>query len=120
VLATGWFLSLALLFATPLWNWELSEQPPIGPALSLANRKPGESIQLLAGDQQTQRPSLNWYLDSATPPLAREGGRWPRTSFRLLARTDLGTQGAAARCQLEESGEEGWKRWACGPRKAGS
>ena len=114
IVVFGWYLSLALLFASPLWNWELSEQPSIGPALDLAKRRPGElPIRLLDGDDQTRRPSLHWYLDSPAPPLDERGKRWPPQPFRLLTRADQKLPKAGARCKLEQSVEQGWNRWLC-------
>jgi 4-amino-4-deoxy-L-arabinose transferase-like glycosyltransferase len=113
VVAAGWWFSLMLLFAGPLWNWELSEQPPLTPALQLAAEGGGEPVQLLEGDAQSERPSLHWYLNSASPPLEEETSRWPIHDFRLLARSQDGVQGAGHRCQLEEKGGGGWKLWRC-------
>jgi hypothetical protein len=114
LLATGWFLALALLFAGPLWNWELGEQPPIAPALALAARQNGEPpVLLLNGDEQTQRPSLLWYLNTSSAPLEERGEPWPPYRFRMLARSKPGDQGPAGRCRLEQTGGAGWNRWEC-------
>jgi 4-amino-4-deoxy-L-arabinose transferase-like glycosyltransferase len=114
VMATGWFLALGVLFAGPLWNWELAEQPSIAPALALAAGQNGESpVLLLEGDGQTQRPSLLWYLNASSVPLEERGAPWPAHSFRMLARSKPGDLGAESRCRLEQSGEAGWNRWEC-------
>lgn len=114
VMATGWFLALGVLFAGPLWNWELAEQPPIAPALALAKRQSGESpVLLLVGDGQTQRPSLHWYLNPSSAPLEGKGESWPTHRFRMLARSKPGTEGVESRCRLEQTGGEGWNRWEC-------
>jgi len=114
VMATGWFLALGVLFAGPLWNWELAEQPSIAPALALAAGQNGESpVLLLEGDGQTQRPSLLWYLNASSVPLEERGAPWPSHSFRMLARSKPGDLGAESRCRLEQSGEAGWNRWEC-------
>jgi 4-amino-4-deoxy-L-arabinose transferase-like glycosyltransferase len=120
MVAGGWFLALALLFASPLWNWELSEKPSLRPALALAEREGGEAPHLLEGDEQTQRPSLYWYLDSPSAPLDGNGARWPRHRFHLLARSEPRPQGVAIDCRRERSGEGGWQRWDCQPRIGGS
>lgn len=119
--AVGWFLSLALLFAGPLWNWELGEQPSITAALQVAGKRTGPTpIFLLEGDGQMQRPSLHWYLDPPVAPLGEQTGRWPRHRFQLLVRA--GHEGSAekARCRLEEAGPDGWQRWRCPDRTGGS
>jgi 4-amino-4-deoxy-L-arabinose transferase-like glycosyltransferase len=119
LVAAGWFLALGLLFASPLWNWELNEQPLITPALELAARNGKEPLHLLDGDEQTQRPSLHWYLDSTSAPLEAGRGPWPRYPFRLLGRSDPGPQGVEAGCRLEPPGQEGWRRWECRGRSGG-
>jgi 4-amino-4-deoxy-L-arabinose transferase-like glycosyltransferase len=62
-LALGFWLSLALLFSSPLWLWELNELWSVKPAALQAQAQ----VQALAvADlhlwRQGERPSLNWYL----------------------------------------------------------
>lgn len=121
VLATGWLLSLGCLFASPFWNWELGNAPPIAPALGLASAGPGAPrVLLLESDAESQRPSLHWYLDSPTTPLAEERSRWPRGHFRIVARNAPEEASGAERCRMELEGSSGWKRWDCRARNANS
>jgi 4-amino-4-deoxy-L-arabinose transferase-like glycosyltransferase len=116
-LAAGWLLSLAMLFSSSLWNWELNEQAPIEAALELAGRDNGLSrkapLTVLAEDAESQRPSLHWYLDSSFRPVERERKTWPRHSFLLLARSDRAIAPALERCRVDQAGSGGWKRWYC-------
>jgi hypothetical protein len=69
-LALGFWLSLALLFGSPLWLWELNERWPVKPvALQVQTQV---QAQALAGAdlhlwRQGERPSLNWYLGRRVP-----------------------------------------------------
>jgi 4-amino-4-deoxy-L-arabinose transferase-like glycosyltransferase len=115
--SAGWLLSLALLFASPLWNWELNNQASLGPVLELA-RIPDDLRQhapltMLREDAESQRPSVHWYLDSGFSPLERDHDFWPQQRFLLLTRSDRAVTEAAERCQLDQVGSEGWKRWLC-------
>lgn len=116
-ISAGWLLSLALLFASPLWNWELNEQPPLGPVLELARipDDPGQRapLAMLEKDAESQQPSIHWYLDSGFSPLERDHGSWPQQTFLLLTRSDAAVIAATDRCQLEQIGSQGWKRWLC-------
>ncbi len=116
-LSAGWLLSLALLFGSPLWNWELNEQASLEPVLELApihqDPKQDAPLTLLEEDEESQRPSLHWYLNSAFRPLDREHDSWPRQSFLLLTRSDRPLDKAQDRCRVEQSGSQGWKRWYC-------
>lgn len=117
--SAGWFLALLLLFAGPLWNWELSEQPPISPALRLADTAPQAApVYLLERDAASLRPSLHWYLNTPGAPLEPEVHRWPRSRFRLISRVSPTSQKESQRCRLAEAGGDGWKRWDCRPRGA--
>lgn len=117
----GWFLALGLLFAGPLWNWELAEQPPITPAVRLAFTGPAAPpVHLLEQDAESLRPSLHWYLNSPGAPLEPEASRWPRSRFRLISRTRPPTESASERCQLAQAGDDGWKRWDCKARGGAS
>ncbi|MFM7646838.1 MAG: hypothetical protein ACKO50_01960 [Cyanobium sp.] len=118
VVATGWILALALLFASPLWNWERNEQPSLTPALELAAEKGSEPLHLLEGDEHSQRPSLHWYLDLSFPPLNEDSARWPRQAFTLLVHSDPLSTEARERCRLQQTGESGWQLWTCQARAA--
>ena len=117
LLAVGWLASLALLFTGPLWNWELAEQPAIGPALALVVPRQGsDDLHLLAGDGASQRPSLLWYLDVSSAPLQRQAHHWPHQRFQLLTQALPEWDDASGRrCHLERSAAGGWQRWRCDP-----
>ncbi len=68
-LALGFWLSLALLFGSPLWLWELNELWPVKPAALQVQAQ----VQALAAAElhlwrQGERPSLNWYLARRVQP----------------------------------------------------
>lgn len=118
VVATGWIIALGLLFASPLWNWERNEQPSLTPALELSAGKGSAPLYLLDGDEQSDRPSLHWYLDSSSPPLNEDSARWPREAFTLLVRSDHLSTEAGKRCRLQQASESGWQLWTCQARAA--
>lgn len=60
-LALGFWLSLALLFSSPLWLWELNELWPVKP-VALQAQAQGLAAADLHLWRQGERPSLNWYL----------------------------------------------------------
>jgi hypothetical protein len=69
VLLLGDGLALALLFASPLWLWELNENWPVADGVALlqeagAGRDGGE-VRLW---RQGERPSINWYLGQRIRP----------------------------------------------------
>ncbi len=69
VLLVGDVLALALLFASPLWLWELNENWPVADGVALlqeagAGRDGGE-VRLW---RQGERPSLNWYVGQRIRP----------------------------------------------------
>jgi 4-amino-4-deoxy-L-arabinose transferase-like glycosyltransferase len=117
LLAIGWLLSLAMLFSSSLWNWELNNQYPIKPALDLAARENGVSrkapLTVLQEDKESGRPSLHWYLDTSFGPLDPDQKTWPRHPFLLLARSDRALAPALERCGVEKAGSQGWKLWYC-------
>lgn len=117
LIAGGWVLSLACLFASPLWNWELANAAPIAPALGLASTGSGGSkVWLLERDSESQRPSLHWYLDSPASPLAEESNRWPGDRFRVVARLTPAEGRGGQRCRMAQAGRGGWKSWDCRAR----
>jgi hypothetical protein len=69
-LALGFWLSLVLLFGSPLWLWELNERWPVKPVALQVQTQVQD--QALAGAdlhlwRQGERPSLNWYLARRVP-----------------------------------------------------
>jgi 4-amino-4-deoxy-L-arabinose transferase-like glycosyltransferase len=67
-LASGFWLSLALLFGSPLWLWELNELWPVKPAaLQVQTQVQGLAAADLHLWRQGERPSLNWYLARRVP-----------------------------------------------------
>ena len=130
-LVLGWSLSLLTLFSTPLWNWELSEQPSIGPLLPLVSRnsRGGDqaAVPLLVEGAQGRRPSLQWYAQDTLKPKLEE----LRSAERLLLVSEaasaertrlahkLGVDRINGRtCSLERSGPSGWRRWLCHPGRS--
>jgi hypothetical protein len=61
-LVCGWCTALALLMASPLWNWELNEQPPLDRRLLAGRLLPGEWDMTDA--KNMQRPSYVWYSNA--------------------------------------------------------
>ena len=114
VLAVGWFLSLLLLFSTPLWNWELNEQPAVRPAQQLLPR-PGEGgeplpLRRTRRDPDNRRPSFLWYLDPSPPADERTTG-----PYGVLSRADrLRDEDERRRCRPVDGGPGGWRLWRCG------
>jgi 4-amino-4-deoxy-L-arabinose transferase-like glycosyltransferase len=109
VLAGGWYLSLLALFSTPLWNWELNQQPPLSPALELVGgpaRRPAQPIVI--DDADAFSPSAIWYLDPVGIDAIPSG-----TSYLLLSRSGPAAPAAGRHCQLEREGTAGWKLWRC-------
>jgi hypothetical protein len=80
VLAGGVWATLALLFAGPLWLWELNETWPAPPVAALVASAPelkAAGAPAPALWQESERPSLNWYAGrrlpvAADPPVAAE------------------------------------------------
>ena len=64
-LALGFWLSLALLFSSSLWLWELNELWPVKPAALKAQALAAADLHLW---RQGERPSLNWYLARRVEP----------------------------------------------------
>ena len=56
--------ALALIFSSPLWNWELNETWPVKPVADLATFGQGLPITIAGHDE---RPSLNWYANQRIP-----------------------------------------------------
>jgi 4-amino-4-deoxy-L-arabinose transferase-like glycosyltransferase len=61
-LVAGWCTALALLMASPLWNWELAEQPSLDNRLLSGRLLPGELV--LMESRNLQRPSAVWYSNA--------------------------------------------------------
>jgi hypothetical protein len=116
-LAGGWTLSLLLLFGSPLWNWELNEQPSILPAIALASgterAAAGLPLVLPPDDGDGRRPSFLWYLDPSTDSAGEGGGPGPAGGFLVISRTGRPDLPPPASCRLDAVGEQGWKRWLC-------
>jgi 4-amino-4-deoxy-L-arabinose transferase-like glycosyltransferase len=64
-LALGFWLSLALLFSSSLWLWELNELWPVKPVALKAQALAAADLHLW---RQGERPSLNWYLGRRVEP----------------------------------------------------
>jgi len=64
-LALGFWLSLALLFSSSLWLWELNELWPVKPAALKAQALAAADLHLW---RQGERPSLNWYRARRVEP----------------------------------------------------
>ncbi len=64
-LATGFWLSLALLFSSSLWLWELNELWPVRPVAEQAKALATADLHLW---RQGERPSLNWYAGRRLEP----------------------------------------------------
>jgi hypothetical protein len=113
-LPLGWFLSLLLLVSTPLWNWELNEQPPVLPALQLMMRWQGHGgaslpLRRARRDPDNRRPSLLWYLDPAPPADRRTSG-----AYGVISRADrLRDEAERRRCRPTEHTSDGWRLWRC-------
>jgi hypothetical protein len=97
-------LALALLFASPLWLWELNENWPVADGLALLQDagagRDGAQVRLW---RQGERPSLSWYANRQIRPedhldLPERGSIWllglePVQAPGLRCQT-LGTRGA--------------------------
>ena len=71
-LTCGNVATLALLFHSPLWLWELNETWPVQPVAALARDNPGTGLTLKGYDE---RPSLNWYAEQRIPRFKGDAGR---------------------------------------------
>ena len=71
-LTCGNVATLALLFHSPLWLWELNEAWPVQPVAALARDNPGTGLTLKGYDE---RPSLNWYAEQRIPRFKGDAGR---------------------------------------------
>ena len=113
VLAGGVWATLALLFAGPLWLWELNETWPAPPVAALVASAPelkaaGAPAPTLW--QESERPSLNWYAGrrlpvAADPPVAAELALLSRSApaiagYRCLEQGSSGGLGLY-RCQRQ-------------------
>jgi hypothetical protein len=112
-LPLGWFLSLLLLFSTPVWNWELNEQPAVLPALQLLRWQGpgGEPLPLRRArrDPDNRRPSFLWYLDPAPPADRRTSG-----GYVVISRADrLRDEAERRRCRPTDHSSDGWRLWRC-------
>jgi hypothetical protein len=116
-LGGGWVLSLLVLFGSPLWNWELNEQPSILPAIALAHGtdRAGRGLPLVLppGDGDGRRPSFLWYLDPSTDPSGGGGSSGSAGSFLVITRADHPELPPPASCRVDAVGALGWKRWLC-------
>jgi 4-amino-4-deoxy-L-arabinose transferase-like glycosyltransferase len=116
-LGGGWALSLLVLFGSPLWNWELNEQPSIKPAIALApgTDQAGRGLPLVLppDDEDGRRPSFIWYLDPSTAPSGEASGSGSKGKFLVITRTEQPDLPPPTSCQLDAVGAEGWKRWLC-------
>ncbi len=117
LLALGWYGSLLLLFSGQLWNWELNEQPPIAPAVALANPAaavPPGPAPPLSTDGESSRPSLLWYINAEFPPLAAgsDPERIPPV-FGLISQAGSLQPPDGYRCEVIAAGAQQWKRWRC-------
>ncbi|MEB3266643.1 MAG: hypothetical protein VKN13_08530 [Cyanobacteriota bacterium] len=123
LLLLGWCGSLLLLFASPLWHWELNEQPLIAPLLPLVEQTPASGGPLLVSEGMERRISLAW---SAGRPLRS----WPPAAgqalppgFALVARADgigagalpLPSPPALVSCKIQQPPARAgaWAWWWC-------
>jgi len=131
LLALGWGLSLGILFAGPLWNWELNEQELVGPLIPLLRTNPAgggptAGLPVYLWGESPSRPSLIWYSDDQLRDLPDQ--RTTPLPQRLLvisrspspsSGTPMWEQQSAAskhpelRCRIDQTGTEGWNRWLC-------
>lgn len=127
LLLTGWCGSLLLLFAGPLWNWELNEQPPIAPLIPLVSQRPAQGAALLVAEGMDRRYSLAWYAGQPLAPWPAHGDRPLPAAFALVAPADgsampvqpLPAPPATVHCRLSDApGGGNWARWWCEQRPA--
>ena len=127
-LVLGWCLSLLALGSSPLWNWELNENAsivPLQPLVAAAGSPADQAATpLIVEGTIGRRPSLRWY---AQQPLGKRRhsqdlSQAPQVWLVSQAPTPEQTRLAqrlgrdrihASSCQLERSGDQGWKRWLC-------
>jgi len=125
-LVIGWSLSLLALFSTPLWNWELGEQPSIRPLLTLVSRpsRSGDlaAVPLLVEGLRGRPPSLQWYAQDPLKPRIQALSKAEKLLLVSQATSPEQTRLAQKlgpdwinrhRCALERTGEAGWHRWLC-------
>jgi 4-amino-4-deoxy-L-arabinose transferase-like glycosyltransferase len=118
LLALGCYFSLALLFQSPLWNWELNASPSIQPLIGLVSPSSlggGRSqLPLFVNSSEASRPSVRWY---ANQHLHRLRAKSLKPGEAALVVTQSERAPAGLRCQLDLAGSGGWNRWSC--QKAG-
>jgi len=105
-MVTGSWLSLALLFQSPLWLWELQETWSVAAPAALARGIPGE-VRVLGHDE---RPSLNWYAGKRI----RRGSRNDPKGWMLMGPAS-NRPIAPADCLLAARSED-WQLLNCDPR----
>ncbi len=133
LLTAGWWFSLALLFRSPLWNWELNENWPVRPVAALALTAPSPSGPAAAAvylrGEDGSRPSLHWYSQRKVQTLPDQASADLPARFVLIQREEDGPQpadqasiqlGNGAICRLDGPPQEPWQRWLCiNPAAAG-
>jgi 4-amino-4-deoxy-L-arabinose transferase-like glycosyltransferase len=126
LLTAGWWLSLVLLFRSPLWNWELNENWPVRPVAELALAAPTRSepapAAIYLGGVDGERPSLYWYTQRRVRNLPDSAAADLPNRFLLIQREHGDPPSAGevsiqlsngAFCRLENPGRQQWNRWLC-------
>lgn len=122
ILIIGWLSSMFILFSTPLWNWELNENPHISQLIPLVKQIKDESTNILVTDGMEFRPSLAWYAGQEIRP-------WPvltkknlEKPFVVIAPTKsiessalfLSGANKSLNCKLTKlSKNSSWASWLC-------
>jgi len=131
LLTAGWWLSLLLLFRSPLWNWELNENWPVQPVAALAAPIPSEAgaTAVYLRGEEGERPSLHWYAQRRVRTLPKNGAADLPSVFVLIQRQGDDRQpadGASIQlgdgmiCRLDGPRQQPWQRWLCiNPAAAG-
>lgn len=110
-LLAGWCSALALLMASPLWNWELNEQASLDSQLLSRRLQAGEVV--VAHGKDLQRPSFVWYSNAAPGQLLSSESISDLNNFALIQHRDDDLPVSSHACRLAEEGTGGWEFWQC-------
>jgi hypothetical protein len=131
LLALGWGLSLGILFAGPLWNWELNEQELVGPLIPLLRTNPAgggptAGLPVYLWGESPSRPSLIWYSDDQLRDLPDQRTTPLPQRLLVISRSPSSSSGtprweqqsAASKhpdlkCRIDQKGTGRWNRWLC-------